>query len=149
MNKSNFEELMPAILENLTPETKAEWGIMSPQHMIEHLIITWKISRGRINTPLISKDGLEERRAFLMSDKPYEKNIGVPALQGKLAKLRFPDLESAKEALLQEVKAFHEYYAVKPDIEHENLFFGKLNKDQWHQLHFKHSRHHFSQFGLV
>ena len=149
MKEATFEKEIPEILDRLSSETKPEWGIMTPQHMVEHLIITWKISRGRINTPVISEEGLEERRAFLMSDKPYDRNIQVPALKGELPKLRFPDLDSAKGALIAELKAFHDYYDENPNAEHENLFFGKLNRDQWLHLHFKHSRHHFTQFGLL
>jgi oxepin-CoA hydrolase/3-oxo-5,6-dehydrosuberyl-CoA semialdehyde dehydrogenase len=84
-----------------------------------------------------------------MSDAPYEKNIQVPALKGQLQPLRFPDLESAKSALFDELSLFHLYYDENPDAKHINPLFGELDKAQWLQLHFKHSHHHFTQFGLL
>jgi hypothetical protein len=149
MDKATFEKEMPALLQQVDEKTQAIWGIMTSQHMIEHLIVTWKISRGRIATPLISEKNLDKKRAFLMSDAPYERNIEIPALQGKLQKLRFPDLETAKSVLLDELSLFHLYYNENPNATPTNPIFGDLNKDEWLQLHFKHSRHHLTQFGIL
>lgn len=149
MKRSSFEQELPALLDKLEPDTKAAWGLMTPQHMVEHLIITWKISRGRVQVPLSSDKALDKKQAWLMTDEPYQRNIEIPGLQGKLAPLRFPDLETAKAALLEEVKLFHAYYDEKPEARHINPIFGEINREQWHQLHFKHVRHHFTQFGLL
>ena len=38
-------------LDQLNSESKAKFGILTPQHMVEHLTITLKLSAGRIPIP--------------------------------------------------------------------------------------------------
>ena len=39
---------MKNVYQNLHEDTKPKWGIMTPQHMIEHLEYTYKIASGEI-----------------------------------------------------------------------------------------------------
>ena len=45
MNKTYHDFLkneVPTLLEKLTPETEAKFGLMTPQHMVEHLTVSAK-----------------------------------------------------------------------------------------------------------
>lgn len=64
-------------LNSLNPTTQPKWGIMTPQHMVEHLIVITKISNGGLNIPCrIPKDQIAGYRAFLLeSDKRCNKEL--------------------------------------------------------------------------
>ena len=36
------------LLKKLTPDKKPEWGIMSAQHMIEHILLAVQMSNGKL-----------------------------------------------------------------------------------------------------
>ena len=42
------DEKIDACLAKLSEDTKPEWGVMTPQHMVEHLEYTYKIAAGEI-----------------------------------------------------------------------------------------------------
>ena len=49
----NFEDKADVIskLKSLKVDQQPEWGIMTPQHMVEHLIVSTKMSNGGLNIP--------------------------------------------------------------------------------------------------
>ncbi len=139
-----------APVKKLTPETTANWGIMTPQHMVEHLIVTMKISNGKLRAPLaVSEHEMELRKKFLMGDKMFEKNIKNPVLGEGLPKLRNANLDEAREKFLKEVDDFYEFFKTNPDAKPIHPLFGELYKSEWERFHLKHFTHHLSQFGLL
>lgn len=63
-------------LAELTTDHSAAWGKMTPQHMVEHLIITFKMSIGKINIPIITKEeDWPKTKAYLMKDSPMRRNV--------------------------------------------------------------------------
>jgi oxepin-CoA hydrolase/3-oxo-5,6-dehydrosuberyl-CoA semialdehyde dehydrogenase len=50
VNINNREELN-TFLNKLTEDTEARWGLMKPQHMIEHLVKTLQHSNGKKRLP--------------------------------------------------------------------------------------------------
>lgn len=143
-------EILPLCVKSLKKQTEPVWGIMKAQHMIEHLFKAFEISTGnlRVRCTLPEKK-IKDFQAFLYSDKPMPRGIKNPALGDKLPELLFPDLEEAKDQLLNEVQYFWTYYEKHPDATQISPFFGELNAEQWQRYHFKHCFHHLSQFGLV
>ncbi|GHE52066.1 hypothetical protein [Roseivirga thermotolerans] len=140
----------PIHLADLTEESAATWGKMTPQHMVEHLIITFKMSVGKINIPIVTQE--EEwpaTKAYLMKDSPMRRNVPSPVGNNELLPLRFPDLHTAKTKLLEETLSFLEFAREQPDFIANHPFGGPMKASEWLLFHRKHFKHHFIQFGLI
>ncbi|HYF01962.1 MAG TPA: DUF1569 domain-containing protein [Patescibacteria group bacterium] len=137
-------------VQKLMPETEALWGRMTPQHMVEHLIVTLKIANGKIRTKVaVSEAEVELRKKFLMGDAMFEKNIKNPVLGDELPKLRNANLDEAREKFLKEIDDFYEFFKSNPEAKPVHPLFGELYKSEWERFHLKHFTHHFKQFGLL
>ncbi|MCW8849269.1 MAG: hypothetical protein OQJ81_04760 [Melioribacteraceae bacterium] len=62
-------------LEKLTENSKPEWGIMSPQHMVEHLTLAVQSSTGKIvfDRFITPEDKIAIAKRFLHSSRPLPK----------------------------------------------------------------------------
>ena len=140
---------IPHLLRNLSPDATPEWGLMTPQHMVEHLVGSWRISNGRARIKtVLPLDEVERRRQFLFSDKDYDQNITNP-VQGKgLIPLRKENLDSAIEQLENEMEAFFAYHEEHTQAIETHPVFGELNYNEWLIFQTKHMKHHLTQFGL-
>ncbi|WP_343849119.1 DUF1569 domain-containing protein [Algoriphagus jejuensis] len=138
-------------LENLTVDTPAKFGIMTPHHMVEHLTITVKISYNRIKIPefeLNEKQHLQ-KKALLDTPLEFPKGILAPGMNaGELMPLRSADLAEAKKQLMASVLAYHEFFAADPHAKSVHPRFGKLTYAEWERFHPKHFKHHFEQFRI-
>lgn len=134
-------------LNKLTGDSKAKFGVMSPQHMLEHMIKTVKISTkvyGEVpETPTDAQKGF---RKFMYSDMPFPEPKSDAS---KLEDLRLGSLEEAKQALLDAVKGFYQKFEENPELKPFNPTFGQLKKEDLEVFHAKHLKHHFNQFGLL
>lgn len=138
-------------LNELNPDIKPNWGKMTPQHMVEHLIIIFKIANGSIPSKLAIPEGkLPDKVAFLHSDQEFARGIVIKGLQTEdLRPLRFENLQAAIEKLDKEMKRFEEAFAENSQLKTVHPVFGPLDYDGWITFHRKHMTHHFKQFGLV
>lgn len=143
------------VLNKLSKNTKPKWGIMTAQHMVEHLVLavqssTEKIIFDRFITPL---DKLAISKRFLNSSRPLPKlfvNEVISEVIGEgLIPLINNDLSSAIKELEKEVEYFDEYFTRNPEAKPINATFGPLNYEEWVVFHNKHFTHHLTQFGLL
>jgi hypothetical protein len=145
-----FTEEVPAALDKLTEDTVPEWGKMSPQHMIEHVVGSWRISNGRAQVKqMTSEEDLPRYRDFMFSDKPYKKNTMNSIFIMGLPPLRKANLEEAKNQLRDEMKTFFEFHESNPGATFDHPVFGSLDMEGWLVFQRKHMGHHFTQFGLL
>ena len=124
---------------------------MTPQHMVEHLILTVKLSYGRIKIPEFepNEKQLMQKQALIYSDISFPRGIRAPGLGDQLLDLRFPDLESAKIELLKSVDDYNSFFVDTPDSKTMHPRFGKLNHEEWKRFHKKHSNNrHLSNSAL-
>jgi hypothetical protein len=136
-------------LENLNAETKASWGEMSAQRMVEHLSDSLQMAIGKNLFSLeIPEDKIPRMKEFLLSDKPMAKNIEVPFAK-KDQNLRNDNLELAIDELAENWIEFEDYYSENEKNENLHPYYGLLNYEQWLRLHAKHFSHHLEQFGLL
>ncbi|NVJ87555.1 MAG: DUF1569 domain-containing protein [Algoriphagus sp.] len=137
-------------LSHLEGDQVASFGKMTPQHMVEHLTLTVKISSGRIKIPPFQpkEKQLEMKRQLLETDMDFPKEIKFPNDPGKLLDLRFPNLETAKTKLIQGLEEFEAYFQENPASKTVHPVLGELDKKEWDRFHQKHFAHHFSQFGI-
>jgi len=139
-------------LAKLTEDTKPKWGIMTPQHMVEHLEYSYKITSGEIQDFEIAtpEEILEKVHASLYNYKKFPKNSQFPMLEkDKLDDLKHPDLETAIEKFKEQREKYIKFFKENPDAKLKNLVFGELNKYESYLLERKHLNHHFEQFRLI
>ncbi|MFD2552560.1 phenylacetic acid degradation bifunctional protein PaaZ [Bizionia sediminis] len=151
-----FEELttetITKYLKKLTPDTKPQWGIMTPQHMVEHLEFTYKIAAGDIQDFEIATPEkiLEKVHNSLYNYEKFPKGTNFPLLEtNTLAPLQHPDLETAITKLIEQRDKYLLYFEQHPEAVLKNIVFGHLNKYEWYLLERKHLNHHFEQFKLL
>ena len=143
------KEILLQRLQNLTLQSEAKFGILTPQHMVEHLIITVKLSSGRIPIPEFepNEKQLARKQALLFTDIPFPQGIKAPGLPDTLLELRYPDLETAKTELIKSYDAYHLLFQENPTLLTPHPGFGLLNYKEWELFHAKHIDHHLGQFG--
>lgn len=146
------DEKIEELLNKLTEDTKPKWGIMTPQHMLEHLEYTYKIASGKIQDFEVATPEkiLEKVHASLYNYDKFPRNTNFPQLEkDTLDTLKHPDLATAKEKFIEEREAYKNYFKENPDAKLNNLVFGEMNRYEWYLLERKHLNHHFEQFGLI
>jgi len=153
--KSPFQEInrnnVEGYLAKLTEQSIAKWGIMTPQHMVEHLTHGLHSAVNKIKLDVHTpEEHLEKYTDSLYNYYPFPKNSKTPALEdGVLADLQFEDLNEAKSKFLEAFDAFELYYKENPESTANNAVFGALDKDLWDLMNRKHFNHHFEQFGIL
>lgn len=146
------EDKINECLSKLSADAKPKWGIMTPQHMIEHLEYTYKIASGEIQDFEVATPEkiLEKVHASLYNYDKFPKNTQFPLLEkDKLDDLKHENLEAAIEKFKEQRKKYIEYFNENPDAKLKNLVFGELNRYESYLLERKHLNHHFEQFNLL
>lgn len=144
------QEILDAI-DKLQPDTKPSFGMMTPQHMIEHVAQAISISNGERTIKLhVDEDrAAKQKRIMIYSDRPFPMGMQAPTIAGKLAKLRFGSLDEAKVELIRQINTFDTWHRDNPDARCMHPFLGPLTHEEWVKFHSKHVTHHFQQFFLV
>lgn len=145
----NREEVT-AKLKTLKEDSTADWGILKPQHMVEHLEFVLNLGMKEGVEVVTPEDRLERLQEFLYSHQKMARNFGQPLLRkGELEDLVHPDLDTAKLSLIDTMHKYEQFWKDNPDTVRNHMIFGPLNKEMWNLMHRKHFHHHFEQFGLV
>jgi hypothetical protein len=150
MAKDLIGENLRELLQPLHPETQPKWGRMTPQHMVEHLSSSIRMSNGKkkflIQTPPEKLAGL---KAFLLSNRSFPKNFHLAGSSPELPALRQPHLAAAILELEQELTLFRAHFNQQPNRIETHPIFGELTQPEWEHFHRWHFTHHFTQFGLL
>lgn len=139
-------------LGKLIEDTKPEWGMMTPQHMIEHLEWGYRVASGEFQdfAVITPEDKLEETQEMLWNYKPMPKSFKHPLLKKDgLEELRYENLDEAKKKFFEAKNEFETYFRENPEATTKNAVFGQLTNFEWKLLNRKHFNHHFEQFGLI
>lgn len=137
---------MIARIDSLNNETKALWGKMNVSQMLAHCSVTYEM----IFTDKHKKPGFMLRlilkmlvKPTVVGTKPYKKSSQTaPAFI--IADER--DFEVEKGKLVAYIRQVQELGADHFDGK-ESLSFGKLTKDEWNSMFYKHLDYHVGQFG--
>lgn len=138
-------------MESLSQQTKAHWGVMGAQHMIEHLLTVFMISNEKIKfAGVFREETLPKRIAFLRGNEAFPRHVRIEGLpEDRPLPLRYADLQTARQHLIDEINLF----VSRKDMIEKNgpvhPVFGPLGFDDWVRFHRKHLSHHFRQFGLI
>ncbi|NBC57937.1 MAG: phenylacetic acid degradation bifunctional protein PaaZ [Bacteroidetes bacterium] len=148
INKTYLEQK----LNQLESNSKPKWGMMTAQHMVEHLEYGLKIAKGDIQNFDIAtpEEHLEKVQETLYNYEKMPKNYKMPLMkENELEDLRHDNLAIAIKAFLKAYDEFHQFFKDNPEVTTKNAVFGMLNYFEWKLLNRKHFHHHFEQFDLI
>ena len=142
------------LLDEIKSDEQRLWGMMSPQHVIEHLGGAFLGSaQGKKGKVLLPPDVAAKAKArFFSSYYPFPRNVKMPGTQDQPTEaptLRFSTLEEAKEKLGAAVQFFLKQLEEQPQLTSTHGYFGDLTMDEWLAFHVKHVEHHLQQFGIL
>ena len=152
MNYHEFlYEQFPELLNAVKADTPALWGLMNAQQMLEHIGTTIGFSNGRFEAkPTVDAERLAYRKMrFFEMDRPMPHNFRVEFVPETPNPLQFPNIDAAKNFVLQQLQRFDDYYAEHPGMTAVHPVLGSLNYNEWVENHARHFRHHLTQFGIL
>jgi hypothetical protein len=136
-------------VNQLTPNTQAQWGKMNVAQMLAHCCAGLEKSMSK--EPPTAKRTLMSRilgplfKGMLTNPNPYKP--GTPTSPEFVMVNTEKDFETEKKRLLHLIETFSKGGpAVVTQYPH--AFFGKLTTDEWNKGQCKHLNHHLSQFGV-
>jgi oxepin-CoA hydrolase/3-oxo-5,6-dehydrosuberyl-CoA semialdehyde dehydrogenase len=139
-------------LHKLTDNSKPKWGILTPQHVLEHLEHGYRILSGEIQDfDIVTPEKiLDKVHNSLYNYEKFPHGTAFPSLKkGEVEDLIHPDLETAKAKFLEAREKYTTFFKENPEAILKNMVFGELNKYESYLLERKHLNHHFEQFGLI
>lgn len=140
-----------ALTQNLEANAEPLWGQMNGRQMIEHLVLTMRISLGIIPVEVLTRqENLVRARAFLASDKHLPKHFKAPFYEDdKLPEFEFDSIQTAILVLAGLFLRFEDHFRENDNVEYNHPIFGALGFQDWKRFHEKHFTHHLSQFSLI
>jgi oxepin-CoA hydrolase/3-oxo-5,6-dehydrosuberyl-CoA semialdehyde dehydrogenase len=139
-------------LNNLNENSKPQWGILTPQHMLEHLEHGYRIMSGEIQDFEITtpEKYLDKVHNSLYNYDKFPMGTKFPTMKkGELEDLIHPDLDTAKTKFFEARERYKTFFKENPEAVLKNMVFGELNKYESYLLERKHLNHHFEQFDLI
>lgn len=142
-------EEVPSLLSSLDPDTEPRFGLMTAQHMVEHILNDGKYMYHRLGEPV---SPLTEKQ------KGFQKFIdnGVPMkhrpsdkTKADLPELKFENLEAAVAEVVSLTQKFYEHFEANPDFMVYNSFMGELPFEKVELFFSQHWRYHLWQFKLI
>jgi hypothetical protein len=133
-------------LDNLSPESKAQWGKMDVAQMLAHSKEPLKVPLEKIT---LAKPNAIMRFLFsffktsLYNDKPWKQGLPT-SKEFKIVDER--DFEKEKTELKSLIDEF--YSERNKTAWPPHPFCGHFTSDQWGKMNYKHLDHHFRQFGV-
>lgn len=146
------DEKIEECLNKLTEDSKPKWGILTPQHLVEHLEEGYRILSGEIQDFEIATPEkiLDKVHNSLYNYEKFPHHTHFPTMKkGELEDLKHPDLATAKTKMLEAREEYKTFFKENPDAVLKNMVFGMLNRYESYLLERKHLNHHFEQFGLI
>jgi dihydropteroate synthase len=140
-----------ARINNLTPDSKANWGKMNVAQMLRHCQLSINNTVGKFDTgnlgffmkmmsSIVGKQGKKQ----IVYGAGFKKNM--PTMKAFVITGN-QDFETEKKNLLEAIETLHAK-GIKKELTDKHSFFGKMSVEEWDILHSKHLDHHLSQFGV-
>lgn len=146
------DEKIAECLNKLSEDTKPQWGILTSQHLLEHLEHGYRIMSGQIQDfDIVTPEKiLDKVHNSLYNYDKFPKGTAFPTMKkGELEDLVHLDFETAKTKFFEAREAYKAFFKENPEAKLKNMVFGHLNKYESYLLERKHLNHHFEQFGIL
>lgn len=132
-------------IKSLSPHHSAKWGLMNLQEMLMHCTKQLQLALGEIKADnqgsMIMRTKLG--RWISLSAIPWPRSVLTPKeMNMAKQKLVLTEVESEKTIILDYLDKVKQAENLEP-----HPFFGKLSRQEWARLVYKHLDHHLKQFG--
>jgi hypothetical protein len=130
-------------LHELSPDAARSWGTLTPHAALVHLADSLRMALGEITeAPIPGALRHQPLKWLAINVLPMPKGVKGPAGY-------FTNAPTEYEQDLGELERLIDHCANRPADATwgENPFFGRLTKEQWGRLAYKHVDHHLRQFG--
>ncbi|MEO6302229.1 MAG: DUF1569 domain-containing protein [Bacteroidia bacterium] len=145
--KTDTAQKMISRINNLTPQSQAQWGKMNVGQMLTHCQKPMEIASGtlvpKVN-PIIKLLFGKSARKSILKDPQFKKNIPTFA-EAKIVDQRI--FETEKKKLIEYVESFQKN-GPQGITKSAHPFFGAMTIEEWDALQTKHLDHHLRQFGV-
>lgn len=150
LREAFFEHHFLNAINALTEQSSVQWGNMTAQHLVEHLMWAFRISTGGVEVACHTPAHILERtKRFLYDNRPTPHHFKNPAIGETPPPLQFSSFAEAKDVLVEELNKFKRFFIYQPDAVFVHPIFGPLNGIEWQRAQYKHCYHHLLQFGLI
>lgn len=139
-------------LNKLTENSKPKWGILTAQHLLEHLEHGYRIMAGEIRDFDVATPEkiLEKVHNSLYNYDKFPKGTKYPTMKkDELEVLIHADFVTALAKFNEARETYYVFFDENPEAVLKNMVFGEMNKYASYLLERKHLNHHFEQFGLI
>lgn len=149
MKKEFLSQEVPILLAKLTEDQVPAFGLMTPQHMIEHLTgsIKYSIKRHGEPDPTLAEKQVGFKRFIengaVLKHRPSDKTAA------DLPPYKYESLAEAIPQIPVAIDRFYTHFEAQPDFISYNVFMGELNFEDLELFHYQHVRYHLWQFGLL
>ena len=131
----------------LKSESQPKWGKMSAGQMLAHCNVTYElVFENKHSKPKGFKKWMLKTfvKNIVVGEKSYKKNSRTAP---EFLITEEKDFKSEKERLIAYIRKTQElgadYFNGK-----DSHSFGKLTKEEWNNMFYKHIDHHLNQFGV-
>lgn len=141
---------LPTMFRNLKGDQEPNFGLMTAQHMVEHLIYVMKSMPKRRGEPAAELNKSQQYfRKFLDKGCPFQYRPKEGVSKADLKELRSPDMETAIQGLEAATTQFYELFEATPDHKSYNEMMGEFDMSELELFAYQHGRWHAHQFGLI
>jgi hypothetical protein len=145
-DKAVTEEML-ARIENLSPESKPQWGKMNVAQMLAHCNVTYDMvfTDHYVKAKAFKKFLLSSLiKPMVVGDKPYKRNSRTAPQFLIVDERVFSEEKQKLTTYLKQVQELGgEHFEGK-----ESNSFGNLTEREWNNMFYKHLDHHLAQFGV-
>jgi hypothetical protein len=145
LNTLELEEILIR-LEQLTPNSPAQWGKMNVTQMFTHCRIILEMATGDVPQPFSLLGRLLGWlfKPGVLNDQPRQRNSPtLPSFQVADTK----NFEQEKQDLIRLLKKFQNGGAASV-TKLPHAFYGFMTPEEWGIQQFGHLNHHLTQFGV-
>src|SRR4051812_15414869 len=119
---------LPGKLKTLEADTKAKWGKMNVQQMIEHFSDSVREANGKVKQEIATEaEKLPLFKNFMMSEKEFRPETKNPLMPAEPIPVRNSSVKEAINELETELKDFVNHFRSNPDSSNTSPIFGDLN----------------------
>ena len=133
-----------ARIEALPAGAQRAWGTMTLPQMLAHCTEALRMTRGELAIRQMFAGrilGGLAKRIFVRGRRGFGKSAPT---HPRLLSAKAEDVAGEKERLVEEVRR---YAREGPDTSKPHPFFGRMTRDEWEHLAWKHLDHHLRQFS--
>ncbi len=148
--KDFLSKELPAKLRTLAGNQAPNFGLMTAQHMVEHLVyVTKSLSKRRGEPEAEMSKSQHYFRKFINAGCPFEHRPKEGASKADLKDLRSASIEEAIQGLEAATVQFYALFESNPAHKSYNPMMGEFNLAELELFNYQHGRWHLHQFGVI